>query len=364
MSIRGGVRAALPAASGYVAVRALGVFALWWAGGRSLPALWHSLTERYDAGPLLTIAAEGYDDGSAAPSNLAFFPLFPFLARVLGTVVGIPTGALIVSWVAGVACATALFFIGRRLGSPAMGTMLAVLWGALPHAITESMAYTESLFTALAAWALFAVLSRRWVLAGALTAFAGLTRATAAALIAVVGLAAIVELVRTRGRSWRAWLGGAISPLGWIGYIAWVSTRTGGVDGWLAVQRGWGTTFDGGRYTASTFWAMLSGQTTLQLLTVTVIIAVAIMLLAISAAERVRWELQLYGLLVVVLAFGAAGYYQSKARLILPAFTLLIPVAQSLARARRTTALIVLGAAALASAWYGAYLLVHAPYSP
>lgn len=354
----------LPAVWGYLAVRALGVFALWWAGGRSLPALWHSLTGRYDAGPLLTIAMNGYDDGTAVPSNLAFFPLFPLLARVLGAVVGIPAGALIVSWTAGVACAIALFAIGRRLGSPAMGTMLAVLWGALPHAITESMAYTESLFTALAAWVLYAVLARRWLLAGMLSVFAGLTRATAVAVIAVVGVAAIVELFRVRGRSWRAWVGGAVSPLGWLGYMVWVSTRTGGIDGWLAVQKGWGTTFDGGVYTARTFQTMLSGQTTLQLLMVTAIIAVTVVLLAISAAERVRWELQVYGLLVVVLSFGAAGYYQSKARLVLPAFTLLIPIAHALAGARRSTRVIILTGAALVSAWYGGYLLLQAPYSP
>lgn len=364
MSAPNVIRAALPAALGYIAVRTLGIIALWWAAGCSLPTLWHSLTARYDAGPLLTIAAEGYDDGSTPPSNLAFFPLFPLLARGLGAVVGLPAAGLIISWTAGLACALALFFIGRRLGNATMGTMLAVLWGALPHAITESMAYTESTFTALAAWALFAVIGRQWLLAGVLAVFAGLTRATAAALIAVVGVAAIVELIRTKGRSWQAWVGGAISPLGWLGYIAWIATHTGGIDGWLAVQRGWGTTFDGGLYTARTFRTMLSGQTTLQLSVVTVIIAIAIALVAISAAERVRWELQLYGLLVVVLSFGAAGYYQSKARLILPAFTLLIPIAQGLSRARRSTRLIILATLALISAWYGAYLLLYAPYSP
>lgn len=364
MNARSAIRAALPAALGYVAVRTLGIIVLWWAGGRSLPTLWHSLSARYDAGPLLTIAAEGYDDGSTPPSNLAFFPLFPLLARALGAVAGIPAAGLMISWIAGLVCALGLFFIGRRLGNALMGTMLAVVWGALPHAITESMAYTESTFTALAAWALYAVIGRQWLLAGVLTMFAGFTRATAVALIAVVGIGAIAELFRVRGRSWRAWVGGAISPLGWLGYIAWVATRTGGIDGWLAVQRGWGTTFDGGLYTARTFRTMLSGQTTLQLLMVTVIIAIAIALLAISAAERVRWELQLYGLLVVTLSFGASGYYQSKARLILPAFTLLIPIAQGLARARLSTRLIILITMALISAWYGAYLLVYAPYSP
>ena len=355
------IRAALPAVLGYVAVRALGLVALWWAGGQSLPALWHSLTALYDAVPLLSIAAEGYDDGTLPPSNFAFFPLFPLLARALGAATGISAAGLIISWVAGLACALALFFIGRQLDNALMGT---VLWGALPHAITESMAYTESLFTALAAWAVYAVISRRWLLAGILTVLAGLTRATAVALIAVVGIAAIVELFRTRGQSWSAWIGGAISPLGWLGYIVWVSTQTGGIDGWLAVQRGWGTTFDAGMYTARTFGTMLSGRTTLQLLMVTAVIAVTIALLAISAAERLRWELQLYGLLVVLISFGAAGYYQSKARLIVPAFTLLIPIAQGLARARRSTRLIILITLALISAWYGAYLLVYAPYSP
>lgn len=363
-SFRAALRGAMPALAGYLAIRILGVVALWWALGRSWPELWHSLTARYDAGQLLRIAAEGYDGGDVVPSNLAFFPLYPMLVRLIGGAVGVPAAGLIVSWAAGAACAIALYAIGRRLGDARTGTTLAVLWGALPHGVTESMAYTETTFTALAAWALFALLGRQWVLAGTLTFFAGLTRPTAMALIAVVGIAAIAELVRLRGRSWRAWVGGAISPLGWLGYIAWVAARTGGIDGWLAVQRGWGASFDGGLYTMRTFAGLLDGQTTLQLMMVSAVLAAAIGLVAISAVERVRWELQLYGVLVLFMTVGTAGYYQSKARLLVPAFTLLIPVAMGLARARRGTCLIIITALALVSAWYGAYLLVRAPYSP
>lgn len=357
-------RGAVPAVAGYAAVRMLGILTLWGAGGWSWAGLWRSLTARYDAGPLLSIAANGYDEGSTTPSNLAFFPLFPLLVRLLGGAIGTAGAAVTVSWLAGLACAVGLYAIGRRLGGERMGTVLAVLWGAMPHAVTQSMAYTESLFTALAAWALFAILGRQWLLASALTVLAGLTRATAVALIAVVGIAAIVELIRRRGRSWQAWVAGAFAPLGWLGYMLWVSARTGGLNGWLVVQRGWGTTFDGGVYTLRTFWGMLSGETSLQLMVVTAMIVVTLVLVAVSAAERVRWELQLYGVLVVVLAFGTAGYYQSKARLALPAFTLLIPVASGLSRARRSTCAIVLIALAIGSAWYGAYLLLHAPYSP
>ena len=68
--------------------------------------------------------------------------------------------------------------LGRGLGDlPATGERLygragrgraVALWAALPVGIVQSMAYWESLFTALAAWALYAVLTGRWVRAGVL----------------------------------------------------------------------------------------------------------------------------------------------------------------------------------------------------
>lgn len=358
------LRGALPAMAGYVAVRLLGILALWAALDFSGGELWHSLTARYDAGLLLGIADGGYDDGAHVPSNLAFFPVFPLLVRGLGAVIGIPAAGVLISAAAGVATAAALYAIGRRLGQERMGTVLAILWGALPHAITQSMAYTETAFTALAAWSLFAVLGREWLAAGILACVAGATRPTGVALIAVVGIAAIVDLIRCRGRAWRAWVGGAVAPLGFLAYVGWVASRTGGIDGWFLVQAGWGSRFDGGRYTATTFIELLNGQTSLQLLVVSAVIAGAVTLLLVSATERVRWELQLFSLFVVVLGLATAGYYQSKARLILPAFTLLIPVAMALSAARRATCAVVLAVLAAGSAWFGAYLLVHAPYSP
>jgi peptidoglycan/LPS O-acetylase OafA/YrhL len=47
----------------------------------------------------------------------------------------------------------------------------------------------------------------------------------------------------------------------------------------------------------------------------------------------------------------------------LPAFTLLVPVALALARRRRGTALAVVGAAVLASAWFGGYALTGWSYA-
>ena len=60
---------------------------------------------------------------------------------------------------------------------------------------------------------------------------------------------------------------------------------------------------------------------------------------------------------VLVLVWGANGPAHSKLRLLVPAFTLLVPVAIGLARRRTGTAVAVVVAAALAFAWFGGYAL-------
>lgn len=67
------VRPAAPAVLGYVAVRMVGLVALWGAGGYSWPAFWGSLTEQYDADWLLAVASSGYDDGRDAQAILPSF---------------------------------------------------------------------------------------------------------------------------------------------------------------------------------------------------------------------------------------------------------------------------------------------------
>src|SRR5207245_2153309 len=121
------------------------------------------------------------------------------------------------------------------------------LFASAPMAIVLSMTYTEALFCALAVWALVGVLEEWWLLAGVCCALAGLVRPTASALVAAVGLAAIITLVRRRGRGWQTWVGLLLAPAGLLGYLAWVAQRTGRLSGWFDLQRtGWDSQFDGG----------------------------------------------------------------------------------------------------------------------
>jgi hypothetical protein len=324
-----------------------------------------SLATRFDARWLMALAAHGYDHGVLAPSNLAFFPLYPFAARLLGALVpgGIPVAGVIIAWAGGLACAWGLFAVGRFVDTARTGVMLAMVWAALPHAVTESMAYTEAPFTALAVWAMFALLTRRWIAAGVLAMLSGLTRPTGLAVIGVVALALVIELVKSRGRVARLWIALVLAPLGWVAYYAWVAVRTGSPLGWLAVQRGWGSTWDFGAFTAREF-VLLLGHPEFQLTVVSVVVAVALLLLVVSIDQGQPWQLILYSTAVFALALGEAGYYQSKARFLIPAFALLLPIARALARTTTTTRYAVLGFLALASAYYGVYLLAYATASP
>ncbi|MEV0330106.1 hypothetical protein AB0H63_27180 [Micromonospora echinospora] len=359
------VRYALPALVAYTAVRATGVLVVYlWA--RSAGENPKSVLSQFDGVYYLSIARVGYDGYAQVQSDMAFFPLYPGLVAAADVVspFGLRATALLVGCAASLAAAWGMFAIGDRLHGRAVGVLLAVLWGVLPHAVVQSMTYTEGLFTALAAWTLYALLRERWLTAGVLCLLAGLARPTASALIPVVVLAALVAIVRRRD-GWRPWVAGALAPLGWLGYLAWVGRQTGRVDGWFHIQEaGWGSSFDFGVFLVQRGREVLAAASGLQLYVVTGVCLVAIMLFVLSVLDRQPWQLLLYSGLMLVTTLGAAGYYHSKARFLIPAFTLLLPVAVALARAGRARATTVVVTLAIFSAYYGGYLMMVWGRSP
>ena len=367
-----GRRAALPASlllavGGYLLARLAGVLVLApWASRRGtglLPLLAH----RSDAAWYLEIARHGYDGGQGQ-SNLAFFPLYPGLVAGVGRLVG--WGAypgLIVGWTAALVAAAGLYAVGDLVAGRRVGVLLAVLWGALPHAVVELMGYTEALFTALAAWSLYALLRRRWLTAGLLCALAGLARPSAVALVPVLVVDVVLVLVRQRPgwRNWRPVLAALLAPLGVAGYLGWVALRTGRLDGWTRVQRnGWGSSWDGGADALRQAGHVLSGEQPLELYAVTGIVLVAVLLGVLLVTDRTAWQLTAYALAGLVVTIGSAGYYHAKARFLLTAFPLLLPLAASLARAGRTRRVLTLVALVAGSAWFGGYLLLVWRWSP
>lgn len=354
------LRRAAPALLAYAGVRALGllVLAVWGAvAGRSPHKL---LALRWDSLWYTRVAEGGYGytvhlaDGRVHP-DLAFFPLLPWLERAGAALTPLaPEDAgLLVGSVASLSAAWGLYAIGALVGGRRAGVLLAVLWAALPVGIVQSMAYTESLFTALAAWSLYAVLTGRWVWAGSLAVLAGLTRPVGLAVVAAVWAGGVVAERRDR----RVLFAVLVSPLGWLGYVVWVGVRTGSPTGYLDIQAQWGNGFDGGLAFAGFIWKNLTGPVFLAGVGLCAAVALIGWLYARCVRQGQPMPLLVYGGVVALLALTGSGYFGSKPRLLMPAFTLLLPAAVALARWRPARAVMLLGPVALASAVYGAFWL-------
>jgi hypothetical protein len=367
---RAAVLRALAPALVYLGVRLLGVLVLAGMAAYSGSDLLHELTT-WDGAWLLAIAEHGYDGvpgdrldafGNRTPDTpLGFFPGYPALVWAVSLVSfgSVEAAGLLVSGLSGVAAAYGLTRMGELVpgGSRRAGLLLTALFAATPMAVVLSMTYTEALFSALAVWALVGALRERWLLAGACTAAAGLVRPTAAALVAAVGLAALVAVVRRRD-GWRPWAGALLATTGLLGYLGYVAVRTGTLGGWFAIQRsGWGWYFDGGLATLDYLAAVtLAGERVLDVLTALAFVA-TLVLLALMARLRLPWPLLVYGALTLVTVWATEGLMNAKLRLLVPAFVLLVPIALGLSARGRGTAPAVVAAAAAGSAWFGGYAL-------
>ncbi|GES33087.1 glycosyltransferase family 39 protein [Streptomyces angustmyceticus] len=373
-AVRAALRRAAPALAAFAAVRLLGlvVLAVWSAAdGKD----WHTLlTARWDALWYTRVAEQGYGYTVRLPtgevhSNLAFFPLLPWLERGLSALspLSAADAGMVVSWLASLAAAWALYATGERLHGHRAGVALAALWAAVPVGIVQSMAYSESLFTALAAWSLYAVLTGRWAGAGVLASLAGLTRPVGAAVVAAVWITAAVTLWRQRscGAGVRAALrarpgllpGVLLAPLGWCGFFLWVGARQGSFTGYLDVQGEWGNGFDGGLAFGAFVWRQLSGPAFAAGLGLLVGVGLVVWLYLRGVRQGQPLPLAVYCGAVLLLALTAKGYFGSKPRLMLPAYPLLLPLAAGLARWRPVRAWAVVGLVAAGSAAYGAFWL-------
>jgi hypothetical protein len=363
------VRPAMPAMLLYFACQAVAIAVLTlmsWAVDLS-PGYF---VGHWDSAWYSEVAEHGYRfpvqvDAHGVPgqNSLAFFPLYPTLMAVV-LAVGLPVlwAGLLVTLVAGGVAAWGLFVLGRDLAGPRVGTVLAALWASVPGASALHLVYSESVLVALAVWTLVLLLRREWLPAAGLAVLAGLTRAIAVALIIALVVAAIRAIVR-RQDGWRPWAAILIAPLGLAAYLGYVAWRTSRLDGWFWLEKAWQMRFDWGRFTMDRIVPGLTGDSTWLTLT-TLIVLGSVVLTMWSATTRMPLILHVYGFLVVVIALTSANFFQSRPRFLLPAFTILLPLALLLAKLPARVLAILLPTGALAGAWYGAYLMTVAHMNP
>ncbi|MER6026018.1 hypothetical protein [Streptomyces sp. NPDC001851] len=366
---RGITEGALPALALFAAVRLAGVLAVVLTNAVRGHPLLRTLAHSWDSRWYLHIAAQGYGHKiwitpqGDVQSDWAFFPLYPGLIRALTTILPFTPGqaALLIAWTAAGVAAYGVYVIGHHLYGRGVATALVALWAALPHSVELTIAYTESLFAALAIWSLYCVLKGRWLWAGALAALAGLSRPSGFAIAGAVSLAAGYEALRQRGRvPVSLWAGAVLAPLGWLGYVLWVGTRIGDVfGGYFKVQSAWDSRFDFGAGSARFLKALLLHGGGVVYPVALAIVAIGVVLFALLCLERAPFVLVVFAGILILLVVGGSGSFSSKPRFLLPAFPLLIPVARALTRTwrlRPAHAVVVYGALTVVSLLFGAYV--------
>ncbi len=365
LSLRAGLREAAP----YFA--AMVTAALMFVGQIAAAMVWgeregHKLRDllmKWDADWLTSISDHGYLSvpGRVPAESVAFFPGYPTLVRVVAAplhIFGVDESTLIAALLVSVAACIALacgltrlaIVLAQRWQSAPIGLptqlalAVAVTVTALgaPMGVIYAMPYSEALFTALAVWALVALIERRYLLAAGLVLFAGLTRLTAIALVATLCVAAIVELWRYwRGRRadhrppvpWQALAAPMIGASGLLAYLAWASYRTASLGGYFAVQdAGWGSGWDFGRAT----WDWLAHNTTGSLADATklgfvitswaMIAALALPVFTVWPLIRgwFPWQLWVTAVAVAGIVLGSGGTMHARPRLLLPVVLLLL----------------------------------------
>jgi Gpi18-like mannosyltransferase len=154
-------------------------FTMW---GRTSP-FWDAFT-RYDSGYYITIARYGYSPVPDGRSNIAFFPVYPFLMRYVGRLFGRSQGdtylgGIVVAWVCFVLAMVALYYLAR-LDLPHRRAERAVLLTAIfPFAFFFGVAYSESTYLLFTVLAFYLFRTRRWILGGIAGATAIATRTPA-----------------------------------------------------------------------------------------------------------------------------------------------------------------------------------------
>jgi hypothetical protein len=285
----------------------------------------------------LSIARDGYELPTAPPwrSNVAFLPLLPLSIRGASIVSGSEelSAAVVAVHLYGAALTVVLWLLVKRLTDRDVADRTLALFWFFPGAAVFSMIYAEPVMLTFAALCLYALLTRRWLIAGGAAALAGAARPTGIVLAACC-LWESIRAVR-RDRDWRALLAPALAPLGLLTFFGYLWALSGRPDTWFAVQRaGWGAGIDFGasivRQVASFLQHPLALNTdrALELFGLGVV-AIGLFMLWRWGPPAIVWVYTI-ALLAFLLLSGTATAGGTRPRLVLTVFPLIIAIARSL----------------------------------
>jgi hypothetical protein len=200
-------------------------------------SVWLSVWGRWDAQHYLAIATNGYQG-----SEMAFFPLYPFLIHVLGGLIGnhLTAGLVISNLSFFIALAYLYALVRLEYGDDTVAYHAIFYTAIFPTAIFFSAVYTESLFLALTVASVYYARHGNYITAGIFGALASMTR--------VEGMLTAIPLAYEAWRGWRerrgttltrGVIGVALVPTGLLAYMAYLYALVGDPLFFLKVQGNW-----------------------------------------------------------------------------------------------------------------------------
>ena len=340
----------------------IAVFGAMWTVSRILPLATGRLVWTWDGEWYLLAMAQGYPDhvptlnGRVTTSTIAFFPLFPALARGLSEVTGLShvASAMAVVTVSGAIAAVLLYELVAHYYDDATAGRAVAFFCFFPGSLVLSMVYAEATMFALVFGALLLLARGKYLAAGIVGALATASRPNAIAFVAAAGVHALL-LFRAGDRDrFKALAVPVIASTGILAFFAYLWARTDTIDAWFQVERyGWGDYFGpGARLDELREWVNRPGYETAH----TVLLASTVFLV-IALVALVRFPppapLLAFTIVVLVLAMGSHEI-GARPRFLWAAF----PIFISLARAIRAPAYVAafVGASAGGLAAYTALL--------
>lgn len=166
----------------------------------SLPAKWLHIWNQWDSLHYVSIADDGYQSTGEARASIVFYPLFPWLTRIVKFIArDTVTAGFIVSTIASIFAAFLLYRLAEHDEEHRPRAIDIVFFLAIfPTSYFLHIPYTESLFLALTLASFLFARREQWAFAGITGAFAALTRVNGVLLIPSLMVEAWLQWRRTR----------------------------------------------------------------------------------------------------------------------------------------------------------------------
>jgi ABC-type multidrug transport system fused ATPase/permease subunit len=321
---------------------------------------------RYDSWWYHNIATRDYSLGNVETgeqANTPFFPLYPFLVRLVAGITGnVFVAGVLIANVAFLVALSYLYALARREFDTATAGRAVFYLAAAPTAIFFAAMYTESLFVALVIATFSYAGQRQWIAAAIAGALAAATRNTGVLMAGVIALEGLHQqglrfwpeggrVARLWGQvrawpaqaiaAWRSWLAAAFVPLGLLAFMSYLANTLGDPLGFIHGQATFGRDVsDGGGITrvvshaidrlnlGSNIWA---GQISARAL-LDVLFTIGFILILVGVARELRPANTIYTAFTLLLPV-SSGTVSSMTRYVL----MLIPCYLLLARWGRHT---------------------------